>query len=147
MELNKIIIGVVLVAVVSSTFLLFISEGVSTYNPSSIPADYANSFNNISANLKEISVSTDDTEQELDQISGNSNVVSDFLGFFFGNGYQAVKTFINGMKLTNIIAEEGVKNTLGSSELGNQWKSAIFTVVIVLLVSILLHFVIKSERL
>jgi hypothetical protein len=146
MELSKILIGIVLVSVVSATFLLFISEGVAQYNPVSVPATYANSFNNISTGTKSLNNIVNDTESGLD-IKGNSNAVSDFIGFFFGNGYKAGKTFIEGMKLTNIIVNEGIENTVGGTSIGQSWKNAIGTIIIIALISILLHFIIKSERL
>lgn len=146
MELSKILIGIVLVSVVSTTFLLFISEGVTQYSPVSVPTTYANSFNNISTGTKELNNIVNDTEGGL-EINGNSNAVSDFIGFFFGNGYKAGKTFIEGMKLTNIIVNEGIENTVGSTSIGQSWKNAIGTIIIIALISILLHFIIKSERL
>jgi hypothetical protein len=146
MELSKILIGIVLVSVVSATFLLFISEGVAQYNPTSVPTTYANSFNNISTGTKELNNIVNDTESGL-EIDGNTNAVSDFIGFFFGNGYKAGKTFIEGMKLTNIIVNEGIENTVGSTSIGQSWKNAIGTIIIIALISILLHFIIKSERL
>jgi hypothetical protein len=146
MELSKILIGIVLVSVVSTTFLLFISEGVTQYSPVSVPTTYANSFNNISVGTSSLNNIVNDTETGL-KIDGNSNAVSDFIGFFFGNGYKAGKTFIEGMKLTNIIVNEGIENTVGSTGIGQSWKNAIGTIIIIALISILLHFIIKSERL
>jgi len=147
MELNKILIGVVLVGVISSTFLFFITQGITIYNPSSVPTTYANSFSNISASMSTMNNYANETEQDINQFNGNTNAVTDFIGFFFGNGFKAVKTFIQGMKLTNVIVEEGVKNTIGGTEVGQTWKLAILTIITISLIAIILHFVIKSERL
>lgn len=146
MELHKIIIGIILTGVMSLTIVLFLADGINTYNPSNIPSNYNSSFYKISSGISNISQTSKDTETKINSLSGNNNAIADFIGWFFGNGYQAIKTFITSVEITSTIADESIDNTLGSTSLGQHWKAAIGTIITVIILALILHFVIKSDR-
>jgi hypothetical protein len=146
MELNKVLIGMSLVIVMLFGFLFFITEGVTQYNPSQIPTDYNTTFYDLRTDLASLEENANETDTGLNAISGDSNFVADFIGFFFGQGYKAIKTFVTGLNLLNAVKDEVIDNTLGSSDLGSILKSQIIVIILIIVVSLLLHFIIKSDR-
>ena len=146
MELNKVLIGMSLVIVMLFGFLFFIAEGVTQYNPSQIPIDYNTTFYDLQTDLASLSDIANETNDKVGSIDGDSNAFTDFIGFFFGQGYKAVKTFVTGFKLLDNMTDELIDNTLGGSLLGSILKNQLLVIIVIVMVSLLLHFIIKSDR-
>lgn len=148
MELNKIIIGMLATMIIVFGFVFFIAEGVDKYNPSTIPATYTTTFANITSSMSELSSISNQTDAQSSIVgSGSSNILTDFLGFFFGQAYKAGKTLIGGVKILNVFVNTGIDSTIGPNPMGSIVKSALLTMIVVLILAIILHFAIKSDRL
>jgi hypothetical protein len=145
MQLSKIMIGQVILVLVASGFLLFLSEGITTYPD--IIGSYDNSslvrIQGASARLDNI---TRDVNEDLQETSGPSGGVSDFLGFFFSAGYKAGIAAITAVELNNILIDEFINNTIGGTAYGEILKAGLGMMVIIVIIAILLHFITKSER-
>lgn len=144
MQLSKILIGQVLLVLVGSAFLFFLSEGITTYPD--IIGNYDNSslvrIQNTANELRNI---TQGATSELQQTQGPSGI-TDFLGFFFGAGYKAGISLIVGVELTDVLIDETVKNITAGSAYGEILKSGLMMIVVIVIIAILLHFITKSDR-
>ena len=148
MEAHKIIIGMTLVIIMVYGFLFVIAEGVDKYHPSTIPSTYNESFGRINNNLAGLSSVADDTRNKTGlQGSEDGNAVSDFLGFFFGQAYKASQVFLGGIDVLSSFVDELTGSTLlGGTAMGSVVKVVLGTIIVVIILSFLLHFVIKSDR-
>lgn len=147
MELNKILIGLLVSIVVIFGFVFLIAEGVTKYHPSTIPSDYNETFVSITDNLASmINITGNSSNQAAGVGSSSESALSDFIGFFFGQGYKAIKILMSGVDILNVFVETGVDNTLGSNPMGEIVKTALLTIIVVIILALLLHFVIKSDR-
>jgi hypothetical protein len=147
MEMHKILIGMTLSIILLFGFVFFIAEGVQKYNPSNIPSDYNESFVKITTNMQGLTNIVDQTNNATTIVgTGDINPLADFLGFFFGQAYKAGQVMIGGLSLLNLFADEAIKTTLGDNPLGSITKSVLLTIIAIIIISLLLHFVIKSDR-
>lgn len=144
MRLSNILIGISLMILVSTGFLLFLTNGVTKYNPA-VPANYNDSFIKIQANLDELASISNETNDKLVDVKSDGNIVTDFLGFFFGKGYQAVQTLINGVKLNVVILDASVDNGLEATGFGGTIKAVGLLLISIFIILMLLAFIIKSE--
>ena len=145
MKLSNILIGIALTVLVSTSFLLLLVNGVEKYNPTNIPTDYNKSFVRIQNNLAELSRITNDTDVSLNEQDSSSNVVTDFLGFFFGQGYKAAKVLVLGVNLNGVIINEATDNALTYTGMGETYKAVGLLLVFIFIILLLISFIIKSD--
>lgn len=148
MQLNKILVGTTLIALVSFLLVVFISDGITNY---SYTGDYSNtSLMKIEETYQTMSNNSNISVQAMQNIltcSGLSCAV-DFVGYFFNSGYQALKNIVTSAELTYIIVGVATDETLGGTSFGGNIKGMlIFSVLVIIFVGIILHAVIKSDRL
>jgi hypothetical protein len=145
MKLSNIILGVSLMIIISTGLMIFLVDAIEQYQPSNIPADYNKSFVRIQNNLNSLSAISNSTSDSVSDLNGNQNIVQDFLGFFFGKGYKAATTLVEGVKLNAVILNEGIDNTLGATPIGSTIKNVGLLLIGAFILLMLLAFIIKSD--
>lgn len=147
MELHKILIGMSLTIIMVFGFVFFLAEGVDKYNPSTIPSNYNESFIKITDSMQSLNNITVNSSGQSNIVgTGTSSILSDFLGFFFGQAYKAGQVLIGGLSLLNVFVDEAITQVLGTSAMGAVVKGVLVTIILIMILAILLHFVIKSDR-
>lgn len=149
MQLNKILVGSTLIALISFLLVVFISDGITNYN---YTGDYSNtSFIKIQNTYDRISNNTNSSIQKIQDITTCSNPLTcavDFVGYFFNSGYQALKNIVSSAELSYLIVDVATEEIVGGTSFGSNIKGMmIFTLLIIIFVGIILHAVVKSDRL
>lgn len=150
--LTKIIVSQLLVIIVITGAMLFMSDGIAQYSPS-VPSTYNQSLIKIQNISDTINRAAQNASQKLRiDSSGNDPARSiDFLGFFFNAGYTAANAIKAGVESLRVFIDITVTETpLGSGD--GAFGALVISVlgvgvVIILVVYLILHFVIKSDRL
>jgi hypothetical protein len=127
-------------------FIFLIAEGITKYAPSTIPSDYNESFGRITTHMASITSYSQNTSEQTGLVGSQSGGITDFIGFFFGQGYKAVQIFTGALSLLNVFVDEMIENVIGDNPLGAIVKTSLITIILIVIVALLLHFVIKSDR-
>ena len=140
-QLHKILIGIIVVGLISSGLVMFISSGVNTYAPSGYSESDLASFNKMS----ELNDQMKTFEDESNEVSSKEGVL-DILGSYFTNMYQAAKTLKSSNDVLSSMINDGVdKLPLGG--FGVILKTGLVSIVMItIFVGIFLAFITKSER-
>lgn len=142
-QISKILIGMVFVTLVVTGMVLFLAGGVSTYNPTGYNDS---SFNKITDSFSEINEITNETKDKIDEVKSDDNIL-DRIGVFFSGGYSAVKVVAKSYDTLGDMTDVAV-DELPLGAYGSTIKLAVGVIIlIVIFVMILLHFLIKSDRL
>jgi hypothetical protein len=147
-SLSKTISGLVILTVLVGGMLIFLTDGVTTYN-ANVPSGYNDSFQKIRNNLDDLAENANKTRDSLNinADANTNNPFTDFLGFIFNSGYQAALVARTSVEVGFSIADESVDQVFGATEFGGLLKMAAGTLILVFItITILLAFIIKSGR-
>jgi hypothetical protein len=144
-KLSSVLVGISLLILISIGVMLFISDGVDTYSPANLNTGWNSSFVEMQDNLDELTTIGANVNETLQSTDSNSNIFNDFLGFFFGKGYQAAKVLVNGVKLNGVIVDAASENIFGLTGFGSTIASVGLLLIFIFIILLLLHFVVKSE--
>jgi len=142
-QISKILIGMVFVTLVVSGMVLYIGGGATTYANN----NYNDTgFNRITESFNDIENTTSEVKDKMDEVKADDNIL-DRIGVFFSGGYTAVKIVGKSYNtlgdMTDVAVDELPLGTYGSTI-----KLAVGVIIlIVIFIMILLHFLIKSDRL
>lgn len=143
--LTKIIIAQLVVIMIATGFWIWIADGVDEYGIS-VPSDYNDTFITLEETLGELNSTLNSTryDLEVDGVEDDNN--NDFLGFFFNSAYSATKGVKGGVESLYTFTNLAVENTplAGYGRVIVQVFGAL--IVVVFVIYLLVHFVIKSER-
>lgn len=146
MKLTNIMLGVLCGVVVYVSLFNFLDDGIQQYGvQSTLPSDYNASYVVIKGELGQINKTTSAIKDQLSTITAQSGVL-DYLGFFFNAGYQALTGA--GQITVSIfkIFDTSVMNTPLGSSIEPLKQLAYGAVIILFFVGIIMHAVIKSDR-
>lgn len=147
MKLSDIMIGLVFSIILFIGLFTFLTDGVIQYGvESNLPSEYNQSFIVIKGELDNINKTTSGIKAQLSDITAQSGIL-DYLGFFFNAGYKALTGAGQITKSLFIITDESIEVTGGLGETGGFLKTGIYmSIIIIFFVGILMHAVIKSDR-
>jgi hypothetical protein len=144
MQLSKIIIGTLAVNLIVVGFFFYIASGANTYTSISSTGYNNESFIKIGEVYKSINSTIQESESELNNTKSDS--ITDFLGYFFNKGYQAVKITLQVISSEYTLVDASVTN-LPLGQFGAVVKSILIIMILVVFsVGLLLAFIIKSGR-
>lgn len=147
MKLTNIMLGVLCGVVIYISLFNFLDDGITQYGVgSTLPSGYNASYTVIRSELGQINKTTTEIKNQLTSITAQSGVL-DYLGFFFNAGYQALTGAGQITKSVFVITDTSLESTesLGSS--AELIKQLVYgSVIILFFVGIIMHAVIKSDR-
>ena len=140
-------IGVLCAIAVYVSLFTFLTDGISQYGtPSNLPTGFNNSYSIISQQLNNINETTESLKNQMTSITAQSGLL-DYLGFFFNAGYKALTSAGDITKSTFIITDTSLDNAGGFGSSGFIIKQLIYGIIIILFfVGIIMHAIIKSDR-
>lgn len=142
LQLHKILIGMILVGVIMTGMMLFISGGTGYYEMDDYDNETFSSFNQLSELQDD--VETFDSE---DKDFVNEDGLLDILGNFFTKMYQSAKIFKGSADVMTSMSDDGIDRLPVGSTFGTMLKVAVNLIfIIIITVGIFLAFVTKSER-
>jgi len=142
LQLHKIIIGMVLVGVIMTGMMLFISGGQDYYTMN----DYDNEMFSSFDQLTELQDDIQGFDTEETDVKGDSGL-TDILGNFFTNMYTSAKVFKGSTDVLTSMSDEGLSELPVGSTYSSMLKTALNLIFITIIsVGIFLAFVTKSER-
>jgi|SRR6056297_1340142 len=142
LQLHKIIIGMVLVGVIMTGMMLFISSGQDYYTMN----DYDNEMFSSFDQLTELQDDIQGFDTEETDVKGDSGL-TDILGNFFTNMYTSAKVFKGSTDVLTSMSDEGLSELPVGSTYSSMLKTALNLIFITIIsVGIFLAFVTKSER-
>lgn len=143
-QISKIIIGMVFVSLIVTGMILFLSGGTTTY-PST--TGYNNSsLVELQSSFDDISVMANETKSKMGSVQADDDIF-DRIGVMFTGGYTAAKTVGASYDTLNKMSDVAV-DELPLGSYGSYLKSMLGVIILVIIfVAILLHFLIKSDRL
>lgn len=147
MKLTNIMLGVLAGVIVYVSLFNFLDDGIIQYNVSStLPSDYNESYGIVRSELEQINKTTTSIKDQLQSITAQSGVL-DYLGFFFNAGYQALTGAGQITKSVFVITDTSLESTSSLGSSAELIKQLIYgAVIIVFFVGIIMHAVIKSDR-
>jgi hypothetical protein len=147
MKLTTLMVSVLLGIVVYVSLFNFLADGVVQYGvQNTLPSDFNNSYLIIQGELNQINKTTTGIKDQLSTITAQSGVL-DYLGFFFNAGYQALTGAGSITKSVFVITDTSLEGAGGFSTSGQLLKTFIYaSVIIMFFVGIIMHAVIKSDR-
>lgn len=145
MNVTNIIMGMIILVLVSTGFLLFLVEGVKTYAPT-VPSDYNKSFVHIQENMDDMSSIANESDSQIMSTVKSIPIVGDFLGFFFGQLYQGSKVMLKTLGLHGVIVNDAIESGLSHTGMGSTITNVAGLIILFTTLLFLLHFVIKSDR-
>jgi len=141
MKLHQILFGIVLLGMVTSGLIIFISQGTGVYPRSDYNETQLESYNSMSELNNQLEAYKD---SEGNVGAGDS---SDILGSFFTSAYQSARIFKQSTNVLGNMVEDGTKQTGILGAYGNLIKMGLVSLIgLAFLVGIFLHFITKSER-
>jgi hypothetical protein len=141
MKLHEILIGMVLMGIISSGLILFISGGVSVYSVTDYDNSTLESFNKINELQADVEVFS------ADQTSVDEKDYSDILGGLFSSAYTAAKILGNSADILGSIISSGIDNIPIGAGFKAVLKNGLGLIALIAIsVGILLAFITKSER-
>lgn len=141
LQLHKILIGLVLVGMIATGFVLFLNEGVQSYNSSTYDNSSLQSFNM----LDNLSEDIDQFNEKEEGIATEDSIL-DILGSFFTNMYQSAKVFKSSVDVMDNMVDSSLE-TVPTGTYGSVLKTGLGLIaMIAIFVGIFLAFVTKSER-
>lgn len=144
MKLHEIIIGQILVIAVVSAVFLFMSDGITQYNPT-VPSDYNDTFTTIMGVIDNINETASQTRDQLTSINSQSGL-TDYLGFFFSATYNTLKLIVKVPLSMFTFVDEGLTE-LPMGSYSSLLKSYLYVAIIIFVfVGIIMHAIIKSDR-
>jgi|GEM_PF-3226457 len=142
LQLHKIIIGMVLVGVIMTGMMLFISSGQDYYTMNDYDNETFSSFDQ----LTELQDDIQGFDTEETDVKGDSGL-TDILGNFFTNMYTSAKVFKGSTDVLTSMSDEGLSELPVGSTYSSMLKTALNLIFITIIsVGIFLAFVTKSER-
>jgi hypothetical protein len=142
-QISKILIGMVFVTLIVTGMVLYLGGGATTYSSNNYNDT---SFNKITDSFDEIENLTSETKDKMDEVKADDNIL-DRIGVFFSGGYTAVKVVGKSYDTLGDMSDVAV-DELPLGAYGSTIKLAIGVIVlIVIFIMIILHFLIKSDRL
>jgi hypothetical protein len=142
--LHKLLIGTLLVGLVVSGLMLFLSGGVTTYGMT----DYNNtSMSKVSSAFTDIQDATNATQEKLMRLQtqeGDQNK----LDLFFTQAYDGAKTIGASMSALFTITDAGLSDTTpGLGVFGGTMKLYfMLMILIVFIIGFLMYFIIGKDR-
>lgn len=147
LKLTNIMLGVLCGIIVYISLFNFLDDGIVQYGvTNTLPDEYNASYNVVKGELSEINKTVTGIKNQIKSISAQSGLL-DYLGFFFNAGYKALSGAGQITSSVFIITDSSLNSTesLGSSV--DLIKQLIYaSVIIIFFVGILMHAVIKSDR-
>lgn len=142
-QISKIILGMIFVSLIVTGLVLYFAGGVNQYSPSG----YNNSsLNELRESFDEIATMANETKTKMDSVQADDNIL-DRIGVMFTGGYTAAKTIGKSYDTLNTMTDTAV-DELPLGEYGSTIKIMLgVAIVVVIFIMILLHFLIKSDRL
>jgi len=142
LQLHKILIGMVLVGVIMTGMMLFISGGQDYYSMTDYDNDTFSAFNQ----LNELQDDIETFDSDESSVKSDSSLL-DILGNFFTTMYTSAKVFKGSVDVMGAMADDGIDQLPVTSAYSTMLKTALFLIFgIVISVGIFLAFVTKSER-
>jgi len=141
MKLHEILIGVVIVGLISSGLIVWLSSGTTVYSPDGFNESTFDSFNK----MNEINSQVETYNNNSGTVEKNS--FADRLGALFTSSYQSAQVMKNSADVLNDMTNDGLSNVGIFGGFGNTLKVAIGSLIfIVVFIGIFFHFVTKSDR-
>ena len=146
-KLTSILIGVLCAVAVYVSLFTFLTDGITQYGtPTNLPSSFNNSYSIINQQLNNINETTTGLKDQLTSISAQSGVL-DYLGFFFNAGYKALTGAGQITSSVFVITDTSLDSAGGFGASGFLIKQLIYGAVIILFfVGIIMHAIIKSDR-
>ena len=142
LQLHKILISFIVVGVIMTGMMLFISSGSEYYSTNDYDNDSFSSFNQ----LTELQNMTQGFESEETDVNADEGLL-DVLGSFFTKMYQSAKVFKGSANVMTGAADDGIDKLPVGSTFSTLLKTAVSLIFIIIIsVGIFLAFVTKSER-
>ncbi len=141
-QLHKILVGFVMVAVIMTGMMLFISSGTDNYSMEDYDNKTFSSFNK----LEQLRNQTKQFDEDGDDVNSDNSLL-DILGNFFTNMYTSAKIFKGSADIMTDMGDQGIDKLGVDGAFSVILKAALSLVfMIILSVGIFLAFVTKSER-
>lgn len=142
-QISKILIGMVFVTLIVTGMVLFLVGGAEEYGAT----DYNDSsLNRLENSFEEVLNLTNETQKELQDVKEKEDS-NDLLGVFFSGGYKGAKVVTSSYDTLNEMNDVAM-DELGLGAFGETLKLAVGAIIlIVIFIMILMHFLIKSDRL
>ena len=141
MQLNKILIGIVLLGLISTGLVVFISSGTDTYTLSGYNESSLTTFNKMS-----------ELNEKVETFNSDSGAVGtdsddDKLGSLFTSMFQSAGVLKDSTSILNDMADDGIDNVNILGGFGQVLKTAIGSIILItIFIGIFMHFITKSER-
>ena len=146
MELSKIIIGQGLLILVIASFLIFLSQGIAVYQPSSIPSDYNSSFVRLQNGINNLTDYMNRTQADIKAEAPTSGNLIDFIGFYFSAGYKGLGIAVQSVGITYDLVDEGTNAIAGGTQYGSLLKAVgMILILVVILIAIILSIIFKWQ--
>ena len=144
-QLSNILIGMIVMAAVVSGIMIFVADGVLQYGKTDLNDT---SLTKLKGTYGTINQTVDSMAKNISVIGSSEAGIIDKLGAFFGSGYNAVKTVTNSFTsfftVTEVAIGEGSFLLGGYSGLLIGFITTI--IIVVFVIAIIMHFLIKSDR-
>jgi hypothetical protein len=147
MKLTGIMLSVLLGVVVYVSLFQFLNDGIVQYGvQSTLPSGFNDSYTIIQGELDQINQTTTTISNQLTSITAQSGVL-DYLGFFFNSGYQALIGAGSITRSVFVITDTSLESAGGFGQSGALIKQFIYAaVMIIIFIGIIMHAVIKTDR-
>lgn len=141
MQLNRILIGMVVLGLISTGLVIFISGAVDTYGVSDYDNSSLESFNQ----MTELSNQVEDFNEDSGKVDSDSN--DDKLGSLFTSTYQSASVIKRSVNILTNMISEGIGNVTILGGFGQPLKVGLSMIVLIaIFIGIFMHFITKSER-
>jgi len=142
MKLHQILIGIVVLGMVMTGFMIFFANAATTYSVTDYDNETLQSFETIS-----------DISGQVQSYDGNDTEVgsedrNDILGSFFTSAYRSAKVFkASGQVMGNMVDTAVNETSDYTGGMGKVLKDGLTTIIaIALIVGLFLAFIIKFDR-
>lgn len=146
-KLTNIMIGTLCAITIYISLFTFLTDGINQYGtPNNLPTNFNNSYSIINNQLNNINETTASLKNQMTSITAQSGVL-DYLGFFFNAGYKALTSAGEITESIFVITDTSLDNAGGFGSSGEKIKLLIYGIIIILFfVGIIMHAIIKSDR-
>ena len=144
-QFSNILVGMVLMAAIVSGLLIFVADGATKYGKT----DFDNSsMVKVVATYNEINKTSTAVKDSLLTVTTSQASIVDKVGAFFEGGYNGAKLLLQSFGSIFTVGDAVIGDAsplLGSY--GNLLKGFLATIVIIIIaIGIVMHFLIKSDR-
>jgi len=141
MKLHKILFGIIILGMIVSGLIIFLSQGTEIYPRSDFNETQLESYNS----MEELNVQLEEYKDNEGNVGAGDS--SDILGSFFTSAYQSARIFKGSTTVLGNMVEDGTKQTGILGSYGQLIKTGLISLIgLAFLVGIFLHFITKSER-